>query len=252
MAGWSTLQAHHVGRRHLGRDLDMAGVEQSHDLAVDRQRLALVGDALADHAVERRAHLGVGQVLPGDLELGLGDGDHRGPVLGRRARLVGGGLRDDVAVGERLLVGAVARRPAGVGAGGVERRLALVDLGLQLGGLETRQQLVLGHLVAFADQHFGQPAGDAGLHDRLVDRLGGAGEAHDVDQAARLDGVQFGRDQLERPRSPALAAAAWVPTRLPVFQAKAPPASTTMPASEGDQDLALGVHGRSPLRKKSR
>ena len=55
VAAWPTAQAHHIGRRHLGGDLDMAGVEQRQDLAVDRQRFALVGDALADHAVERRA-----------------------------------------------------------------------------------------------------------------------------------------------------------------------------------------------------
>ena len=200
-SGLADLETHDVGRRHLGRHLDTAGVEQSQDLAVHRQRFALVGDAFADHAVEGRAHLGVGQVPLGDLELRLGHGDHRCPVLGRGPRLVGGRLRDDVAPGQRLLVGAVARRPARIGTRRIERRLALVDLGLQLAGLEARQQLVLCDPIAFAHADLGQPAGDAGLDDGLVDRLGGAGEPHGVDQAARLDGVQFGRDQLERARS---------------------------------------------------
>ena len=175
----------------------MTGVEQRQDLAVDRQRLTLVGNALADHAVERRLHLGIRQVLPGDIELGLADGHHGGAVLGGGARLIGGGLRDDVATGERLLVGSVAGGPARVGAGGLEGRLALVQLGLQLGRLEAGQDLAFRNAVAFADEHFGESARDAALNDGLVDRLGGAGETHDVEQAARLDRVDFGGDQLE-------------------------------------------------------
>ena len=111
-------------------------------------------------------HLGVGEVLPGDLELGLGDRDHRGLVLGRRARRIGADCETMLRL-ERVSLSRDGRAPSSeLGARGVERRLALVDLGLQLVGLEAREQLALGDLVAFADQHLGQASGDARLHDR--------------------------------------------------------------------------------------
>ena len=162
-------------------------------------------------------------------------------------------LRDDVALGERLLVAEVARRPARVGAGGVERRLPLVDPGLQLVGLEARQQLALGDAVAFAHQHLGQAAGDARLHDRLVDRLGGAGEAHDVDQAARLDGVQLGRDQLDRPlaRLRRRGDGGGVAGTLAALPGEGAARQHDGGGDDDEQQLALGGHGRSPFRTKS-
>ena len=136
------------------------------------------------------------------------------------------------------------------------RDVQLVDLGLQLGFFEACQHLPLGHLVAFADQDFGQASRDARLHDRLVDGLRRAGEAHGIDQAARADRMKLDRDQLDD-----------LASRFGVLGGRgrglgrdataALPGNASGRQGDGcncgdDNDCAAGTHGRSPLKMKSR
>ena len=246
------LEAHDIGGRHLGGDLDVAGIEQSHDLAVERQRFTLVGHALTDDAGEGRADLGVGEVLAGDLELGLRDRHHRHPVLGRRTCLVGGGLRDDVAVGEGLLVRAVLRCPAQLGAGRGDRQLPLLDLGLELDGFEACEQLPLRDLVAFADQDLGKASRNARLDDGLVDRLCRAGEPHRVDQPARLDGVDLLGNQLEWPRGDSRFRGVLRRRGLGRLPGEGPSGEHRGNADGCDENSLAGCHCLRPLRIRSR
>ncbi len=179
---------------------------------------------------------------------------HRGLVLGGGAGGVERRLRDDVALGQRLLVAEVARRPACVGAGGVEGRLALVDPGLQLVGLEARQHLALGDAIALR-----APAPRPAVRRRapftIVWSMGWVVPVKRT-TSTRPRGLMVCSSAAISSigRSPGLvdvATAAALPEPLPFFQAKAPPASTTTPATMSEQQLALGGHGRSPFRTKS-
>ena len=230
----------------------MAGVEQRHDLAVDRQQFTLVGDALADDAGKGRAYLGIGEDLAATSSW-ASDTATIEVLFSAVERAWSAADCDDVAGGKGLLVRTVARRPAQLGPRRIDRRLPLVDLRLELGGFEAREQLALRDLVAFADQDLGEASRDARLDDGLVDRLGRAGESHDVDKPARLDRVDFLRNQLERPgdappvRESDLGRGG--AGRLP---GESPAGEHRGNADDCDEKSLPGCHDRRPLRIRSR
>ncbi len=144
-------------------------------------------------------------------------------------------------------------RPARIGRA-ASSAMALVQLGLQLGRLEAGQNLPLGDPVALAHQHFGEAAGNAALHDRLVDRLGGAGEAHDIDQAARLDDMDLGRNQFQGTIG-SFGDGCTVARRnlaLAILPREGAASQDNGGADDREGDLGTGLHGRSPSRTKSR
>ena len=194
--GWPTLQAHHVGRRHLGCDLDMAGVEQGQDLAVDRQR-SRPGWRCARRPRRRTAP--APRHRPGSCLATSSCGSPTTATMEARFSAVARAwsaadcetmLRlASVSLSERSR--AVQRASARAASSADWRSLTWTAARWSRSAPAPGP----GDPVALAHQDLGQAAGDRAL--TMVWSIGwvGAGEAHRVDQAARLDGVQFGGDR---------------------------------------------------------
>ena len=171
---------HHRHGLHLGDDADAGGVAQGHVVA-------LVDQAQADAARDRRDDAGIDEV-----ELGVVDqrlvGDDRRLVLAHQS-----GLRVVLLAGDRILgdQGLVALQ---VDLGVLEQRLVLVERALRLlqrhdvgARIDHRQEIALLDRLAFGELDLGELAGDLRLHRHRRERRHGA-QRLDDDRDVALGG----------------------------------------------------------------
>ena len=187
-------------RRHCRLELHAARIDDVIQLGARGDDVAGVGQALRDHAVERRTDRQIGQLFPGRrdartriLELRLGGGHgiarHVELALGQRSAL-------DQALGARRLAFGDAERLLRRFHGGLRRLVGVAERLI----LDARQQRPATHVLPFRGRHLQDRSAHLRPHARVLLRRERAGDQRPGADVLHRDGDDVLLAELHRGR----------------------------------------------------